>query len=176
MSHILQISPRVRILALLLPFAGGCAIIEAPSRARIEYWDKHIDQLCAKEFEKDKAFKVYEQDVLPINEHYFYSDGRFKYGLPSNSEKSGYKNPPGVEFVYELDEIKVLNESNPRVSLYATKYIRLRDKKTMSEKYSYIRAGGELIGFGYLSRHICPGGQSHLRALEATFTNHKQIK
>ncbi len=158
----------------LAAMSSGCALIEAPSRARIEYWDKHIDALCAKEFEKDKAFKVYEQDVLPVNEHYFYSDGRFKFGLPEGGKKYGYNNHPGVEFVSELREARVLNGSNPRVSQYVTQNIRLSDGKVLSENYSYIRAGGGLLDVGYLNRHKCPGDQSHLRVLEATFKNHNQ--
>ncbi len=155
----------------LAAMSSGCALIEAPSRARIEYWEKHIDALCAKEFEKDKAYKVYEQDVLPVNEHYFYSDGRSIQVLPNNWEKSGYKNPPGVDFVFDLVEVKVLNESNPRVSLYATRAIRLRDKKVLAESYSYIRAGGEIWALGYLNRHSCPGDGSHVTVLKATFKN-----
>jgi hypothetical protein len=128
-----------------------------PFSPSTEEWDRRIDAMCAERWPPNKAYKVYVTEKIVPPKSYFTSD-MSRFNGPKPDDEISRNNLPDNPLIWQMTEIEVINESKPRVSVYAVQYVRQSDRKVVGEAYQVIRAGtSDWIELGYLNRKVCPG-------------------
>ena len=134
-------------------------------------WDAKIDALCAANGGKDVATRVYETAVAPETKEYF-AETRpvrtFKIPERREGEALGSRYP----YVVETRAIQVLNENRPSVVKYSSRVVRVKDGKTLSERFGYQRSGGGVHLWDPDEIRNCPKVTTENRLDVKTFRNH----
>ena len=111
--------------------------------------DNMVDELCA----KDGGIKVYETVILPAP--MFNKYGQPEIGLSKNKPSQN-----GLYFDLNIEDLVGNHNSSAIRDLVVmrskTKIVRNSDRKTLGEKISYTRRGGDAAGPWHPSHYTCP--------------------
>ena len=127
-------------------------------QVRKEFWDRRVQDLCAKE----GGITIYETVTLRDRR---YLDRDLNVRIPPILERATGYGPMDFEakpddIFFRTSTLTILREDRPRVAKSDVLVFRTSDKKVLGRATTFGRVGADLLAIDFESRLTCPDGAS----------------